>query len=58
MINRELDRIRKDMKGSSHGLIEGTVLASAWRNCGKPQKTSVGIVSLQDLGSTVHETGV
>jgi hypothetical protein len=33
------------MEGSVHGVIEGTTPAFAWKDCGKPQKTSVTIAS-------------
>jgi hypothetical protein len=51
----------KEGEGSSHGLIQGTILAFAWSDWGKPQRTSVETVGLQaeiciqDLSHTKHE---
>jgi hypothetical protein len=41
------------MKGSSHGLIYGIILAFAWRDCGKPQIARQDSRSLdQDMNLT------
>jgi hypothetical protein len=39
--------IGKDMEGSGRGLIWGTIVAFAWRDWGKPSKTSVRIAGLR-----------
>jgi hypothetical protein len=45
MINEQ--HIGKDMEGSGRGLILDILLAFAWRNLGKPRKTSITIASLR-----------
>jgi hypothetical protein len=53
--------IGKDLKGSGHGLNEGTILAFACRDWAKPQKTQVRVAGLQaeiwscDLQNTKQE---
>jgi hypothetical protein len=49
------------MEENGRGLIQGTILASAWMDWEKSQKTSVRIAGLQsrfDPGTCQYETGV
>jgi hypothetical protein len=42
------------MEGSGCGLISGTIMALAWRDQGRPQKTSVRIVLCPDQDLAEH----
>jgi hypothetical protein len=48
------ERIGKDVEGGSHGLIQGTILASTLMDSGKLPKTSVRIATVLDKTQTSH----